>query len=176
MMLGAYYAILEKTARRLALAVCAAMLAGPLPAAQAATGSVIFNGNVSVVNTCIITVVNDGRFGIRADQRQLSSKLAGGLGAVAEITSTRNFRVTAIPAPTLSAFPTGGNTGVTLTSTFSGQNIVNGRTFADRAGNRAIRMRNGLGRTRLTVHMLATRAGNAFPSGYYQGTVVVRCE
>ena len=156
--------------------VCACLLAAGTPAAEAATGSVIFNGTVSVQNTCVIQVVNDGRFGVRADMRQLSSKLAGGLGAVAEITSTRNFRVTAIPTPTLSAFPVGGNTGVTLTSTFSGQSITNGRTFADRAGNRAIRLRNGLGRTRLTVHMLATRAGSAFPSGYYQGEVVIRCE
>ena len=156
--------------------VCACLFFASNTASGAATGSVIFNGTVSVVNTCVITVINDGRFGIRADQRQLSSKLAGGLGAVAEITSTRNFRVTAIPTPTLSAFPTGGNTGVTLTSTFSGQNILNGRTFADRAGTRAVRMRNGFGRTRLTVHMLATRAGTAFPSGYYQGEVVIRCE
>jgi hypothetical protein len=159
----------------LAVAATAALLL-PFKASQAATGSVIFNGNVSVVNTCIIQVINDGRFGIRPDLRQLSSKLAGGLGAVAEITSTRNFRVSAIPTPTLSAFPVGGDTGVTLTSTFSGRNITNGRTFADRAGNRAIRLRNGLGRTRLTVHMLATRAGSAFPSGYYQGEVVIRCE
>jgi hypothetical protein len=156
--------------------VCACFLFATAPSAEAATGSVIFNGNVSVVNTCIIQVINDGRFGIRPDLRQLSSKLAGGLGAVAEITSTRNFRVTAIPTPTLSAFPVGGNTGVTLRSTFSGQSISNGRTFSDRAGNRAIRLRNGLGRTRLTVHMLATRAGSAFPSGYYQGEVVIRCE
>lgn len=161
---------------RMIAGVCACLLAPATQFAEAATGSVIFNGTVSVVNTCVITVVNDGRFGIRADQRQLSSKLAGGLGAVAEITSARNFRVSAIPTPTLSAFPVGGNTGVTLTSTFSGQNITNGRTFADRAGNRAIRLRNGLGRTRLTVHMLATRAGTAFPSGYYQGEVVIRCE
>jgi hypothetical protein len=154
--------------------LCCAFLAGSQ--AGAATGSVIFNGNISVANTCVITVINDGRFAIRPDLRQLSSKLSGGLAAVAEITSTRNFRVTAIPTPTLSAFPTGGNTGVTLTSTFSGRSIVNGRTFADRAGTRAIRMRSGLGRTRLTVHMLATRTGSAFPSGYYQGTVVIRCE
>lgn len=161
---------------RMIAGVCACLIAATVPAAEAATGSVIFNGSISVANTCTINVINDGRFGIRADQRQLSSKLAGGLGAVAEITSTRNFRVTAIPTPTLAAFPTGGDTGVTLVARFSGQNIVNGRTFAERVGTRAVRLRNGFGRTRLTVHMLATRAGSAFPTGYYQGEVVIRCE
>lgn len=163
--------------RKLRSGTAAAAMACCLYApANAATGNVIFNGNVSVVNTCAIQVINNGRFGIRVDQRQLSSKLSGGLAASAEIISTTNYRITAIPTPTLAAYPTGGNTGVTLTSTFSGQNINNGRTFADRAGTRAVRLRNGLGRTRLTVHMAATRAGNAFPSGYYQGTVVIRCE
>lgn len=157
-----------------ATGTCLAIVSGSN--ASAATGSVIFNGNVTVTNSCAINVINNGRFGIRPDLRQLSSKLAGGLAATAEIVSTTNYRVSAIPAPGLAAFPVGGNAGVTLTSTFSGQNIVNGRTFADRAGNRAVRLRNGLGRTRLTVHMLATRAGSAFPSGYYQGVVTIRCE
>lgn len=144
--------------------------------ARAATGPVTFTGNVSVVNSCNIAVQNNGRFGQAANLRQLSSKLAGGAPAVAIITATRNYLISAIAAPALTSFPTGGDTGVTMASRYSGQSISNGRTFGERNGTSQVRLRNGLSTTRVTVHLSATRAGSAFPSGYYQGTVTVRCE
>ena len=146
------------------------------PDAFAATSSVIFSGSVTVNNTCSINVINDGRFGLSANARQLSSKLAGGLSAKADIVSTRNFRISAIAVPTLTSHPVGGNTGVTMASRYSGQSISNGRTFGERNGTSRVTLRNGLSTTRVTVHLSATRTGSAFPSGYYQGTVTIRCE
>lgn len=144
--------------------------------AFAATASVTFTGNVVVNNTCSINVINDGRFGLSANARQLSSKLSGGLAARADIVSTRNFRISAIAVPTLTSYPVGGNTGVTMASRYSGQSISNGRTFGERNGTSRVTLRNGLSTTRVTVHLSATRTGSAFPSGYYQGTVTIRCE
>jgi type 1 fimbria pilin len=160
---------------RIVSGICACLLAASAPGAGAATGNVVFSGTISAANLCVINVLNDGRFGVRADRRELSSTLTGGFAAVADITSFSNYQLTAIPLPTLTAYPTGGNTGVTLSSTFSGQSILNGRTFGDRPGQNQVRLRNGLGITRINVNMAATRA-TAFPSGYYQGTVVIRCE
>ena len=142
----------------------------------AATAGVTFTGNVTVNNSCTIVVQNDGRFGMSADLRQLSSKLAGGAPAVANIVSTRNYRISAIAVPNLTSYPTGGNTNVTMAARYSGQSISNGRTFTERPGANRIRLRNGLSTTRVTVHLAATRTGSAFPSGYYQGTVTLRCE
>ena len=144
--------------------------------AFAAIASVTFSGNVTVNNTCSINVINDGRFGLSANARQLSSKLAGGLAARADIVSTRNFRISAIAVPTLTSYPVGGNVGVTMASRYSGQSISNGRTFGERNGTSRVTLRNGLSTTRVTVHLSATRAGSAFPSGFYQGTVTIRCE
>lgn len=159
-----------------ALGFLAASAGLPESGARAATGSVTFTGNVSVANSCTITVQNDGHFGQAANLRQLSSKLAGGAPAVAVITSTRNYRISAIASPVLTSYPVGGNTGVTMASLYSGQSISNGRTFTERNGSSTVRLRNGLSSTRVTVHLSATRVGSAFPSGYYQGTVTLRCE
>jgi hypothetical protein len=144
--------------------------------AYAATGNVTFTSNVSVNNSCAIVVVNNGRFGVAVNVRQLSSKLSGGMAAVANIVSTTNYRISAIPNPALTSYPTGGNTGVAMAALYSGQSISNGRTFSERNGTSRVRLRNGLSTTRVTVHLAATRAGSAFPSGYYQGAVTLRCE
>jgi hypothetical protein len=45
--------------------------------AQAATGNVQFRGSIAQTNICAILVNNDGRLGVNATQRQLSSKLTG---------------------------------------------------------------------------------------------------
>lgn len=144
--------------------------------AFAVTGPVVFSGNITVNNSCAINVINDGRFGTSANMRQLSSKLAGGAPAVADIVSSRNYRISAIAVPTLTSYPIGGNTGVTMASLYSGQSISSGRTFTERPGTTTVRLRNRLSTTRVTVHLSATRSGSAFPSGYYQGTVTLRCE
>ena len=144
--------------------------------ASAATGNVVFSGSITTANQCTITVVNDGTFGLRADRMQLSSKLAGGAAAVADIRSNHAYNISAIAVPTLTSYPVGGDTGVTMQSLYSGASILNGATFAEQNGNVPVTLRNGLSRTRLTVNLIATRTGSPYPVGYYQGTVTVRCE
>lgn len=136
----------------------------------------VFYGTVTTNNQCSIIVYNDGLFGISANKMIMSSKLAGGSAAVAEVRSNHAYSVTAVPVPTLTIYPNGGNTNVTLASLFSGQSIQNGNTFAEQAGTTPVVLRNGLSRTRLTIHLAATRTVSPFPTGNYQGTVIVRCE
>ncbi len=169
---------LDRAPRRMKTIAGLALVALSLAAqiSFAATGNVTFTSTVSVNNSCSILVVNNGRFGIAANVRQLSSRLAGGQAAVANIVSTTNYRISAIANPVLTSSPAGGGTGVTLASRFSGQSVSNGRTFAERNGTSRVRLRNGLSTTRVTVHLSATRVGSAFPSGYYQGAVTLRCE
>jgi type 1 fimbria pilin len=52
--------------------------------ADAATGNVQFRATIAQTNICAILVNNDGRLGVNATQRQLSSKLTGG-AAIAEM-------------------------------------------------------------------------------------------
>ncbi len=144
--------------------------------ASAVTGDVVFTGNVTTANQCVITVVNDGVFGVRADKMQLSSKLAGGVSAVADVRSNHAYNISAIAVPTLTSYPTGGNTGVTTQSWFSGGSILKGSTFGEQNGNVPVTLRNGLSRTRVTINLVATRTGSPYPQGYYQGTVTLRCE
>ena len=163
----------KKLAAALSGVFCALSIAST---SQAATGSVIFTGNVTTANQCSILVSNDGTFAVSADRMILSSKLPGGAPAVAEVRSNHAYSITAIAVPLLTAFPVGGNTNVTLQSLFSGQSIQNGAVFAERNGNTPVTLRNGLSRTRVSVNLIATRTGTPYPSGYYQGTVTIRCE
>ncbi len=167
---------LRSFARLFTAACIGAVLLATGASSQAATSNVTFTSTLSPNNSCTIVVVNDGRFGVAANVRQLSSKLAGGLAAVANIISTTNYRISAIANPTLTSYPTGGNTGVTMAALYSGQSVTNGRTFTERNGTSRVRLRNGLSTTRVTVHLSATRTGSAFPTGYYQGKVTLRCE
>ncbi len=144
--------------------------------AAAATGNVVFSGSITTANQCTITVVNDGTFGLSADKMQLSSKLAGGVAAVADVRSNHAYNISAIAVPTLTSYPVGGNTSVSLQSLYSGVSILNGATFAEQNGTIPVTLRNGLSRTRVTVNLVATRTGSPYPVGYYQGTVTVRCE
>jgi hypothetical protein len=146
-------------------------------AAQAATGNVQFNGSIAQTNICAILVNSDGRLGVNATQRQLSSKLTGGAAASADIVSTTNFFISAIAAPTFAIAPAGGNTNTTLVSRYSGTNISRGRTFTERLGTSRVRLLTGPSRTRLTVHLIANRTGaTSFPAGAYRGVVTLRCE
>jgi hypothetical protein len=144
--------------------------------ADAATGNVQFRGTIAQTNICAILVNNDGRLGVNATQRQLSSKLTGGAAASADIVSTTNFFISAIAAPTFAIAPVGGNTNTTMQSRYSGASVTNGRTFTERLGTSRIRLRTGPSRTRLTVHLIANRTGSSFPAGAYRGVVTLRCE
>ena len=143
---------------------------------QAATGNVVFRASVTINNSCSIIVINDGRLATNAAFTQLSSKLAGGLAAVANILSTTNYRISAIATPTFTVAPVGGNTNTVLQSRYSGQSVSRGRTFAERVGTSRVRLNTGLSTTRVSVHLVATRTGSSFPSGNYKGNVTLRCE
>lgn len=162
-----------KLAKALFGVACALCIGSP---SHAATGSVVFTGNITTANQCSVLVANDGTFAFSADRMILSSKLPGGAPAVAEVRSNHAYNITAVAVPLLTSFPVGGNTNVTLQSLFSGQSIQNGAVFAEQSGNTPVTLRNGLSRTRVSVNLIATRTGTPYPLGYYQGTVTIRCE
>lgn len=162
-------------ALRLFTAACALAVSVPQPAAAVSSG-VPFTGTVTTNNQCVITLIRNGVFGFSADRMQMSSKLAAGFSGQAQVQSQHAYTVTAEAVPVFGIFPSGGNTNVTFAARFAGTSIFNGRTFAERPGSTGIVLRNGQSRTLLDVHLTATRTGSPFPTGNYQGTVIIRCE
>jgi hypothetical protein len=114
--------------------------------------------------------------GISTDKKVLSSKISVGLSAIADITSGSNYNVTAEAPSGFSVGPSDSALNTTFAARFSGIDVFRGRTFAERSGSSAVTLRTGISITRLNVHLIATRTGSQFPSGTYEGTVVVRCE
>lgn len=145
-------------------------------AAHAATGNVVFQGSITTNNSCAINVRQNGRLGISADYRTLSSKLAGGLVGIADVTAIGNFQISATTIPSFTVAPVGGNTNTTFQSLFSGASVLFGANFAERPGSNPVTLPFILSITRLNIHFVATRTGSSFPTGPYEGTVVVRCE
>lgn len=144
--------------------------------AHAATGNVVFQGSITPNNSCAINVRQNGRFGLSADYRTLSSKLAGGQVGIADVRAIGNFRISAVTIPLFTVAPVGGNTNTTFQSLFSGTSILFGATFPERPGNNPVTLPFILSITRLNIHLVAARTGSSFPSGPYEGTVIVRCE
>lgn len=162
-----------------AAAVGAALLLGISAerTADAASGNINFGINIFIPNACIILVQNDGTLGLDTTRQVLSSKEAGGVAAVADVHSFSNYWLQADAVPFFLAMPSGGDTGVTISSTFSGQALTaRGRTFAERAGNQRIRLRRQYGATRVTINMDATRTGSQYPAGDYTALTILRCE
>lgn len=160
-------------ARLAGIAVLLALASGPV---GAASEGVPFVGNITDPNRCTINVLQDGTLGLSADGRVLSSKLTGGVGGVATVTSTRPYDVTADVVPFFTNFPSGGNLDTTFEARFSGRDIFRGRNFAERSGTNPVRTRGGVSITEVTVQLIATRIGSDFPAGNYTGEVIVRCE
>ncbi len=163
-----------------AMALSAALSFSPITSvvqeARSATAGVPFRGSVTTANACTIIIQQNGTFGLSANGRVLSSKLAGGVAGVADIVSGANYFISATTFPFFTQFPPLGNNNTTFQSTFSGQDISRGRTFADQPGTTPVRLRGGNSTTRVNVHLIATRTGTPFPAGNYRGVVVVRCE
>lgn len=145
-------------------------------AAGATTEGVPFIGNITDANRCTVNVQSDGQLGVSADYMTLSSKLPGGVGGVADVTSTRPYDITVDVVPSFTHFPSGGNNNTTFQARFSGISIFRGRDFAEQSGTSSVRTRGGISITRVTAQFIATRTGSAFPSGNYTGMVIVRCE
>ena len=146
-------------------------------ASLAATGNVTFEGTIDTNASFSVTVRQDGGFGISADYRLLSSKIAGGQGGIADVLAIGNYSVSAPTFSSFTAAPSGGGTSTTTQSVFSGSSLLLGANFAERPGNNSpVVLPAGLSYTRINTHLVATRTGNAFPTGYYQGIVIVRYE
>ncbi len=156
------------------MAVVAAALAAPV--SFAATGNVTFEGTIDTNASCSVTVRQDGGFGISGDYRLLSSKIAGGQSGIADVLAIGNYTVSAPTFPSFTASPSGGGTSTTIQSFFSGSSLLLGANFPERPGNSPVVLPVGLSYTRINTHLVATRTGSAFPTGYYQGIVIVRCE
>lgn len=142
----------------------------------AATNNVTFEGTIDTAASCTVTVRQNGLFGISSDFRTLSSKLAGGQAGVADVLAFGSYNVSATTFPTFTAAPSGGTTGTTLQPLFSGTSILLGANFAERPGTSPVALPFGVSLTRINTHLVATRTGSMFPTGFYQGIIVVRCE
>ncbi len=155
-----------------ALSICVLAWSDPALAAQ---DSVNFLGNITDNNACVITLVQSGQLGVSADTKQLSSKLAGGRPGIAEIASLRNYWISVDGPSFFLTAPGNGNSGVSFATTYSGTNIIRGRSFAEQPGSNAVRLRGGLSVTRVTINLVANRPDN-FPGGEYMALTTVRCE
>lgn len=141
----------------------------------AATGNVVFNGNITNNNLCAITVEQDGALGVASNMRQLSSKIAGGSAGVARVLGLGNFNISAVTPSVFAVGPTGANTGVTRQVRYSGVRLLGGgANFAEKSGLLLTPV-TGLHQTRVTMHFIADRP-TAFPQGHYEALVVLRCE
>ena len=165
--------------RRFVAVIAAATLLGLSAerAADAASGNINFGINIFIPNACFIVVRNDGTFGLDATRQVLSSKEAGGVSAVADVYSYSNYWLQVDTVPFFLSMPTGGDTGVTISSTFSGTALsARGRTFTERPGGNRIRLRRRYSATRVTIDMDATRVGSQYPAGDYTALSILRCE
>lgn len=173
-------ALVSASARALGvfLAMAAGLAAAP---AAAATGDVVFHGNINSSSSCTVVVNQHGDLGVSANFRQLSSKITGGAPGKVSILQRGVYDISATTLPIFSSGPNGANTGVTRQVRFSGvaTNLVTGFSvnIAEMAASPGIRV-NSFGmnsRVNLDIHFIADRP-TAFPSGYYQSIVTVRCE
>lgn len=159
------------------VALSSALVAVSLSAdALSATGNVVFNGTISPNNSCSITINQNGSLAVRADYRQLSSKLSGGVAGSADVIALGNFNLGATTPAVFAVGPANANVGVTRQALFSGTNLFGGgATFAERDGS-IVAPVIGLSWTRLALNFVATKTGPAFSTGHYEALVVVRCE
>lgn len=157
-------------------ALCVASALSSATPSHATTGNVVFEGTIDTNASCSVTVRQNGRFGVSGDLKTMSSKIAGGQVGLADVLAFGNYQVSAVTLPFFSSAPAGGNAGTTFQSLFSGASLLLGANFAEQAGNSPVNLPVGLSYTRISAHLVATRTGSTFPTGFYQGTIVVRCE
>jgi hypothetical protein len=143
---------------------------------EAATRNVVFYGSISTNNNCAIVVRQTGVLGVRADQMQLSSKLAGGRPGLATVTAFGSFRLSAVTPSVYTIAPNGADANVTRQVLFSGvKTFGGGATFAEHDASIPERI-NGNSVTDVTLNFIGTRTAAAYPTGRYQAVVVLRCE
>jgi hypothetical protein len=146
-------------------AVCA-MVSAP---AQAAVGSVQFNG--VVLSNCTIVITTPGTLDLSADGLKLSSKEGLGIpGSATLLTTGAGYRVDVGTPTSFTLAPSGVNSGVGFATQYSATgvsaavNVQGGITTA-----------LGIGVTNLSVNLTASRPAG-FPAGIYAAQTTVTCE
>jgi hypothetical protein len=143
---------------------------------EAATGNVVFNGNVTPNNYCSIAIQQTGTLGISANVRQMSSKIAGGISGKANVLALGNYNLSAVTPSIFAVGPLGADTSVTRQVLYSGTNLLGGgATFAEKNGSLTTPI-TGISYTAVNMNFVADRTGSTFPSGHYEALVVLRCE
>lgn len=143
--------------------------------AYAASGSVHFWTNLTTNNACVIYLGQTGELGQTADATMLSSKIAGGRPATAQITSLSRYWIS-VDGPTFFRNqPSGGSDNATFTITYSAQSVFRGLNFGEIPGSTQRRLNNGYSVTNVTIHLVAEKP-DGFPAGNYMALTTVRCE
>jgi hypothetical protein len=162
--------------RRAALAGLAAILSAVTFSAtlplEAATRNIVFNAAISTAGNCAITVRNNGTLGVAANVRQLSSKIAGGSRASADVFMSGRHRVQVDTPGVFAIAPNGGDTGVTRTTSWSGFILPGGTSWPERTTPLGF---IGTGSIRTFIDYVANRP-DTFPNGSYQAISIIRCE
>lgn len=142
---------------------------------HAGQGDINFGGDVTNAASCIIFVTQSGSLAPNVDATQLSSKLPSARAGKAEIWSFNKYDISVSSPTFFDTSPVGGDAGVNFTTTFSGQSLRRGKTFAERSGDNPIKTRKRFGRTEITVNLVADKP-DGFPAGDYSAHTIVRCE
>ncbi|MGL4489402.1 MAG: hypothetical protein ACRCU5_08165, partial [Rhizobiaceae bacterium] len=126
----------------------------------------------SAKQMCQIIVQENGTMVQNVGSTKLSSSINAGLPGQAEVTTTNGSYYLSIDRPNgFVSTPAGGNTDVVFSPSFSGRGKTN---FADTPGNVRVKMKNGV--TQIEVNLEVSKLTGAFPAGYYQAEVTLRCE
>lgn len=138
--------------------------------ALAATASVPFTG--TVLSICALTVGTPGIITPNAAYSELSSDNAGGVnGSVMATTTGSGFSVTTEAPSNFTLSPAGGDTNVTIASSYSATGVT---TVSLTAGTTITPLNVGV--TEVAVHLSATKSTGSFAAGAYAAEVLVRCE
>ena len=159
-----------------ALLFAGAVLGQASEPAFATQAAVYFGVSLAEDNRCTVLLIQNGTMGLNPAFNKLSSKIAGGTSGIADVISQRAYDVTVDAYNYFPTSPSTGSDNTTFTPTFAGTSISRGRTFAERPGNQAMRLRGGISTTRITVNLVVDKLAGTFPSGNYSATTIVRCE
>ncbi len=156
-----------------AIAINSSVQVDPGTSAQ---GNVLFGGDLTSNNPCVVIIRRAGTLAQNATATQLSSRNAGGQSGIADVFSIFRYELSVSPPPFFTSRPNGGDDGVTYQTFFSGVNL-NGRgvSFPTQSGSIPVQLTNFFSFTRLTVDLEANRP-DPFPAGNYATYATVRCE
>jgi hypothetical protein len=128
----------------------------------AATGTASFTGTVD--STCVITAGTPGRIAPNSDYTNLASTNPGGYPS----------QVTALATGNIYRLSTDAPAGISADTSSSSYSLTGATNQVTTDGTSSTSLASGL--TNVAVDMSATRSGNVFTAGNYNGVVTVRCE